>query len=330
MTKRILFIGHDLKFIIDFINYLKYDHLKYEVRAISYKGHKLKVKYKKQNFDIIFCEWALDNAVFFSNNKPLVSKLIVRLHSQELRLFKKKFLDKINWKNVDALIVISPKIKEDLLKYYPFLINIIIYIPNYVHEKKISIDNKKFDKNFKIGMLGFVPALKRIDLAFSLISRLRNYDNRYKLFIKGKHPNDYIWMRNRVGQLDWYSKVFEKFSELIDKKIIIFEDADEDVASWYEKIGIILSMSDVEGSHQVVAEGILSGCVPIIRNWDGAMSIYGNPVFEDMDEMLSYIMSFQNKEYFSEISNRYKEFASSNFSFEKVSHLLLKVIDSQV
>ncbi len=55
---------------------------------------------------------------------------------------------------------------------------------------------------------------------------------------------------------------------------VIFVPPGRDMARWYRRVGHILSMSDVEGSHVAAAEGMASGAVPVIRPWPGAAEIY--------------------------------------------------------
>ena len=55
---------------------------------------------------------------------------------------------------------------------------------------------------------------------------------------------------------------------------VIFDRHGDDMAIWYSKVGFILSTSDHEGSHQAIAEGMAAGCIPIIRNWNGATPLY--------------------------------------------------------
>jgi glycosyltransferase involved in cell wall biosynthesis len=55
---------------------------------------------------------------------------------------------------------------------------------------------------------------------------------------------------------------------------ISIQDYTDDMPAWFSRIGVLLSTSDSEGSHQAVAEGMASGAVPIIRNWPGADRLY--------------------------------------------------------
>ena len=56
---------------------------------------------------------------------------------------------------------------------------------------------------------------------------------------------------------------------------VVFDAFGRDMAAWYRKVGHILSLSDVEGSHASLCEGMGSGAVPVIRGWQGAAEAYG-------------------------------------------------------
>src|SRR5699024_4492557 len=85
-TVKVLVAGHDLKFIQFYIKHLtKSGH---EVKIDKWEnhlGHNLEQSFELLNWaEIIFCEWGLGNSIFYSQNKRVNQKLIVRLHRQEL------------------------------------------------------------------------------------------------------------------------------------------------------------------------------------------------------------------------------------------------------
>ena len=84
--KKVLVAGHDLKFakfIIDEIRGRK-DLL---LLIDQWKGHDSHDETKSEALlyqaDVIFCEWGLGNAVWYSKKKRLGQKLVVRMHLQE-------------------------------------------------------------------------------------------------------------------------------------------------------------------------------------------------------------------------------------------------------
>lgn len=306
----ILFNGHDFRFLQPIINYFR-EHPKYEILIDDHPGHKI-VDFKKScellnKSKLIFCEWALGNAEWYSKNKGQKQILIIRLHSQEL---KSDYLKKINWENVNKIIFINFNTYNIFLKKFPHLINISQVIFNPINSIKFR-QPKLSGSIFNIGLVGISPKLKSPDIAVSILNRLKSIDNRFKLIIKGKMPWEYDWLWNNPNERKYYEKFFYNIERITEKGDIIFEPFGKDVCNWFSKIGFILSTSEYEGSHQVVAEGMASGSIPIIRNWYGADSIYPTKyIFDSQTDAVYLINRFMKDDSYS-IEAEY----SRNYSF---------------
>lgn len=310
----LLFVGHDFKFIDRFIEYCRNSEI-YDVKIDKWKGHNTHDElYSKECInwaDVIFCEWGLGNAVWYSNNKLKYQKLIVRIHSQERR---SKFYEKFNIDNIDTVITITPYMFEEVSNLMNIPRNKIKMIFNYV-------DFNKFDKNkdekaiYNLGMIGMCPKSKRLDLAIDILEKLIEKDNRYKLYIKGKQPAEYSWLMAREDERVYYENLFKRINNSIYKENIVFDGFSKDVDVWFSKIGYILSTSDLEGSHVSVAEGIASGSVPIIFNWDGADTIYQSTyICKCVDDAVEMIIKNSSK-----IEDRsLKEYAKEHFDINKI------------
>ena len=73
---------------------------------------------------------------------------------------------------------------------------------------------------------------------------------------------------------------------------MLFDRPGANMAEWYRNVGFILSTSESEGCHTSVAEGICSGAVPIVIDWPGARSVYGDAaVFETVEDMARAILA---------------------------------------
>lgn len=273
----LLFCGHDQKFIMNFIHRCRLSPL-YEVRVLEHKGHFISDEAAAEEAlawaDVIFCEWALGNAVWFSHRKRPDQVLIVRLHAQEIRARdRKSFIWEIDWTNVNRLVLITHHLYEWMTCHFPALSSKSALIYNPVPFSELCRP-KDTDVRFVLGLVGMVPAAKRLDLAVAVLRNLRERDSRYRLRVKGSLPSAYPWMAQRPEEMAWYNSVMADCQDLRDAGALIFDPHGSDMAGWYQGIGHILSVSDFEGSHQAVAEGMASGCIPAIRNWQGASKIY--------------------------------------------------------
>jgi glycosyltransferase involved in cell wall biosynthesis len=290
---RIVIAGHKLNFIEPLMSHFERSG-RYEVRLDTWKNHTAHDEaYSRELLDwadAIFCEWCLGNAVWYSNNKRPGQKLLVRLHAQEMGL---RFKKELNWSAVDKLISISPQNHQILLKEFAAHQDRIALVYNCFETSDFR-RQKSEDAKFNLGLVGFVPKIKRADLAIDLLRRLRAHDNRFHLFILGKQPEEYPWMLTRDNEMKWYADVRNSIRDSGLAEAVTFDPFTDDPAGWYSKIGFLLSMSDHEGSHQAVAEGMASGARPIIRNWYGADMLYPPAhVFDDMDAAVELVLNLR-------------------------------------
>ena len=270
-TKNILFTGYDMKFIDEIINLYSNE---YNVRVELWDVHKTKSEEKnKQNLewvDIIFCEWCCANALWYSKNKKTNQKLFIRLHKFEINL---DYIFNINWGNVDKIIFIAPFIQKEVENKLKNINNfntkksILIY--NY--SKTISSNIKEDNFQYNIGILGYIPKWKRLDLSFDLIEKLVKKDKRFKLHIKGQNYKNYEWIARDKNECEYFENLDQRIQNLKDN--IIFYPHDNKIGEFFNKIGYITSFSDIEGSHQALPEGMSCGTIPLISG--GYTNDYG-------------------------------------------------------
>src|SRR5699024_7090776 len=191
--------------------------------------------------------------------------------------------------------------------------------------KELTTQKTK-DSSLNLGILGILPARKRLDLAVDVFEKLWEKDNRYKLFVKGKLPQELPWLMGRKKEKEYYDQLFNRINSAPWRKNIIFEKHGSDIADWFKKIGYLLSTSDYEGSHVAVSEAMASGTVPIIRNWKGAETIYPEefiqPTIEKMVEKIEEVVP--TKEY----REKLKTFADHKFSKEEICDEIETLIET--
>lgn len=302
----ILFAGHDLKFAKMLIDYFK-GSKEYSVKEDQWNGHNSHDEKKSKTYlqwaDIIVAEWGLGNAVWYSKHKRKEQVLVVRMHLQEKNTQHPR---NIIWENVDKLIFIAPGLRKEMEEAFDFLpkekIKIIYNLVDANALNKPKLEGSKYN----LGLMGISPARKRLDIALDIFEELWDKDNRYTLFVKGHLPNQYAWLWNRKEERDYYEKAFRRINSSKWRDSVVFEGWG-DVSEWYRKIQFILSPSDFESFHLAVAEGMASGCIPIIRNWQGARELYPNEfIFAEVQEAVSIIQQVQQYS-----SSKYEEVVTS-------------------
>jgi glycosyltransferase involved in cell wall biosynthesis len=291
--RRLGIVGHDLKFLeslagrfslsSDIVKHYWWGHRHHDVKASEELA---------ESADTIFCEWFLGNAVWYSKHKRPDQRLIVRFHRQELET---SYPSEADLEAIDQVVVVSDHTRRDAISKFGWERheNKIRVIPNAID---CSYFNRPKEKGaqYNIGIVGITPRLKRLDLALDVLEKCRAKDERFKLFIKGKKPTDYAWLRERPDELAYFSAQMERIeSDHRLREGVIFDGWGANMGEWYRKIGYILSVSDLEGTHQAVAEGGASGAIPILRDWEGANQVYrADWVCKDIDDMVERVLAY--------------------------------------
>lgn len=308
-------VGHDLKFLSPIKNRLGLD---FDISENNWWGHKNHdVKFSEEfllKSDIIFCEWFLGNAVWYSHNKKPGQKLFVRFHRQELET---DFPNQANINNIDLIIVVSEHTKVDAINKFGWqgYLEKIKVIPNAINCSYFD-RVKSADARFNLGIVGITPKMKRLDIALNILELCLKVNKKFKLLVKGKMPQEYAWMRERPEEINYFNQQIERINKNpLLRSAVAFEGWGADMADWYKNIGYILSVSDFEGTHQAVAEGGASGAIPIIRKWEGADEVYGNHwIYADEKSASDFICNnavsqdnyfFNSQKIKKEISNKY-------------------------
>lgn len=288
---RVLVAGHDLKFFTLLQKRLEATG-DFEFIIDQWQGHNKHDEAKSRSLldqaDVIFCEWCLGNLKWYSHNKRPHQRLVARFHLQEREL---PYVAEANWDNIDHISYVSEFIRREGQKTFGFPFEKTSVIPNLLDESKFTPKKKTADAHFTLGIIGVAPSRKRLDRAVDLLELLLEEDDRYCLRVKGKHPLDYDWLLKRNDELVYYRNIFERInrnSKLRHK--VIFDPPGDDVNDWFTMVGFILSPSDFESFHMAIGEGMLTGTIPIIWDWDGAAEIWGEAfVKTSMSEKLAIV-----------------------------------------
>ncbi|MCF8888193.1 glycosyltransferase family 4 protein [Priestia megaterium] len=317
--KKILFAGHDLKFACIIMDRLA-SRPGFEIKTDEWSGHNAHDEEHSQSClewaDVIVCEWGLGNAVWYSQHKKPHQQLIVRMHLQERDTI---YPHSFNIENIDKIIAISPYVYEEFYRTFNFPREKMTMIYNVVDTEKVDAP-KTEDAKYHLGIIGICPQRKRLDLAVDMLDKLWHQDNRYKLFVKGKMPQEYSWLWNKEEEREYYEAIFNRIEKAPWKDAVIFEGFG-DISEWLSKIGIILSTSDFESFHLSPSEGMASGAYPIILNWDGSDTIYPKEyLLSDVEEAVERILALNSKEMDAELQASLKEYVKQHFGAEKVTN----------
>ena len=165
--------------------------------------------------------------------------------------------------------------------------NKIQVIPNIKDYSSVSII-KKPGSEYVMGLAGFNKANKGLMKALKIFNKFHSEDSRWVLRLAGDHFD--------VESLDYgyWKDVCEPYILSNGLSDFIHFDGFQEISKWLEGIGFILSVSDREGTHEALVEGVSSGSIPIILDWEmvkrfgGVRKLYpflNNYIFDRVDSL---------------------------------------------
>ena len=270
--RRIVLAGHDLKFVGELESHLKRcghvvkrDEWEWGRPADENRSH-----YLVQWADVVFCEWALANAVWYSQRLDPSKRLVVRLHLQEVRRAARAFPPKIEFDRVDGVVFVADDVRQLAARDFGWSEDKLLTIPNFVNTEAFA--RPKLDgARHTLAIVGIAPRRKRLDLALDLLADLRSRDPAFRLIIKGHRPSDLPWLLTDPEERAYYGEQLGRIDrDPLLKEGVSFEEFHPKLGSFYQRVGFVLSPSDFESFHYAVAEGAASGAIPVVWPWTGA------------------------------------------------------------
>ena len=308
--RQVVVAGHDLKFATPLIDELRTQGAEvvldqWQSHTAHDEEHSLELLHRAE---LVLCEWGLGNAVWYSRHVLPGQRLVVRVHLQELSL---PYLSQIAHENVAAYVFVGELVMRAAIESHGVPADKCLVIPNLIDTEGLDLP-KTQDAATTIGFVGIVPARKRIDLALDVIEALHDRGRPHTLRIKGKGPEDYPWMSSRPAELAWYEQQYARIEAVNAQRpgTVVFDGHGNDMAQWYQNIGIALSVSDFESFHLTIADGAASRALPVVLGWAGADLVYprewvGATVSEVVDRIVSQERDPEG--YRAVISERFEE-----------------------
>ena len=272
--RRVLVAGHDLKFAASLVDRLRAGGA--EVLLDQWQTHTAHDEQRSLELldraEVILCEWALGNAVWYSRHVQPGQRLVVRVHSQELR---RPHLAQVAHENVAAYVFVGELVRAAAIESHGLPADKCIVVPNPVDTRALDLE-KTAEAARTIGLVGIVPATKRLDLALEVLEELAERGHDYTLRIKGLTPADYPWMAARTDEMAWYDRQYARIEALNAARpgTVVFDGHGDDMSQWYTNIGVALSVSDFESFHLTIADGAASGALPALLAWPGSDLVY--------------------------------------------------------
>ena len=325
---RVLITGHDLKFIKDLYPYFEKE---YELTIQQYEEYmdmnENESKELLKKCDIIWCEWLLYNAEWYSSHIYPHQRLIVRAHRFEL---SRKFGRKVKWSAVEKLIVVSYYYQEKFIERFKVPRYKVQVVSNYINtETYPTTKNPGYEYN--LAMIGILPKRKGYERAVDLLNILKQKDERYKLYIAGKRPEEFPNTRNIPEEWEYYQHVEKKVKELGLEDSVIFTGW-VDIHEFLKDIGYTLSLSDKEfpeSFHISPFECMVSKGVGLCLRWNGIEYIYPqNVIYDSIEEIAEKIDYYtKNIDEYHKLAEESRKFTIENYDIKLIWKYINEILD---
>ena len=308
---RILISGHDLKFIKTLFPLFEKE---YELTVQEYPEYtNLDVTESKElldKVDIVWCEWMLLNARWYSNHVYSHQRLYIRAHRFEL---SKVYGKQIRWNRVSLLITVSYYYMERFIEKFRIPREKVTVINNFIDVDSYPTE-KEEDYKYNIAMIGILPKRKGFDKAIDLLMLLKEKNPKYKLYIAGKRPEEFPNTRSIPEERQYYESVAKKIKENNLEDSVIYTGWVK-IQDFLKKIGYTLSLSDKEfpeSFHVAPFECMASNGIGLSLNWEGIEYIYPEYVIcNSIEEIAKKIEEYNHH------PEKYKEIAEKGRNFTK-------------
>jgi len=207
-----------------------------------------------QENDVLFFEWASE-LLALATHLPKTCGIVTRLHRYEMY----EWVDRINWHNVDKIILVSKAKVKEFSTRFPDQAHKVVMIPEAVSLDRFDFNPKPFSGD--IGILCHITPRKRVyELILDLSDIFQERDD-LRLHIGGDE---------HVLFGDYFQAMQILIQKLNMQEKIIFYDFIEHPEKWYHTIDIFISNSYSEGLQVSPIEAMASGCYCLSHHWDGA------------------------------------------------------------
>lgn len=236
--------------------------------------------------DTVFFEWA-SHLLAAASHMPKTCKIATRLHRFELN----EWADKINWGNVDLLIVVAHTKKQEVLERFPEMENRTKVVYGAVDTDKFNFKNKAF--NGDLGILCHLTPRKRVyELILAFYDALK-LNPRLTLHIGGGM---------HVAYRDYWEAMTDTVKRLGIQERVKFYGHVDTPQDWYSNVDIVFSNGYSEGLQVSPLEAMSCGRYVLSHYWSGADEMLPEEYLyftneELVEKLLTYVdSSAENKQ----------------------------------
>lgn len=207
--------------------------------------------------DVVVVEWASIEFAWFSLLERPRRRTVVRLHRYEAMTPYPRLAD---LGGIDAVLFIADHVENMVRRTVPRLAAVpwTGVIPN-LHDLVGLSTTKTGPAERTLVQVSWDRRLKDVMYTLDVLEELREQDPSWRLLLVGRTAEQ------TAPGTQYAADVMARIARL-GAAVELLGHRD-DVPEVLSRAGFLLSSSLVEGSHEAVAEGAATGCVPVVRNW---------------------------------------------------------------
>lgn len=320
---RLLIVGHDLKFIKDLYPFFEQNYILniLEFEDYLHFSPDISAKHLLEN-DIIWCEWMLNNAEWFSNNVYPHQDLYIRAHRFELA---RNYGHNLNFENITCIIAVSYYYQEQFIEKFNIPRNKIRVINNFIDTERYNLE-KNSNYKYNIALIGALPKRKGLHHAIEIIRQLKDVDPRYKLYIPGKRPEEFPNTWNIPDERAYYEDVYKSIKDFNLQENVIFNGW-VNIPEFLKDIGYTLSLSDKEfpeSFHISPMECMASKGIGLCLDWEGIEYIYPEwTIYQSTGNIIQKILDLNHADdEYDHLAVKCQEFVSDSYDISIIKNTL--------
>ena len=219
--------------------------------------------------ETIFVEWGHRALVWASLVRGIEAPLVTRVHRYEA-MTPMPLLTV--WSSVERAVFLTTPIRAVVEATAPALLRSpaqVSVVPNRLELARFR-GEKLPEADRTLALIGWNKVVKDPAWALDVLAALRVTDDRWRLLLVGEQrPADSL-----EASFDYHEELTRRVVKLRDA--VEVTGFTRDVPGVLRRVGVILSTSRFEGTHEALLQGAASGSLPVVRNWP-ELRAWGGP-----------------------------------------------------
>lgn len=216
--------------------------------------------------DVILVEWGHRQAAWVSQLPALRARVVVRLHSYEAFTLMPQVTD---WSAVSDVVFVAPPIRALAEATVPGLDRPRRHtVPNLTELEQYRRPKTAAARR-TMALIGWNTVNKDPAWALDVLDRLLVTDPEWRLLLVGHDLPD------GGGEDPRYTAAVAARIEALGSRVVRTGFRD-DIPEVLRDVGVVLSASRREGTHESLIQGAASGALPVVRDWP-AVARWGGP-----------------------------------------------------